>query len=153
MLPHLQYSISDPRVARVAQHIYAAQHIPDSTYPLATGKKIPGMYTGDAAAPALHRTPYQGTVWKANSAEKTRACNRRPPYTTTGPPPPDDPTWQGDEYPFASTLEGAASPDWDFSVRYVPESDNTTAGTLLRQYYFSDRILYDQDPFYVQING
>ncbi|ACY97896.1 MULTISPECIES: NucA/NucB deoxyribonuclease domain-containing protein [Thermomonospora] len=152
VIPHLTYSLSDPRIERVAAHIYAAQQLPDSTYPLATGKRIPGKYIGTTSpGTALHRIPYDGPAWRANSAEKDRACLRRPPYQETGPPPPDDPSWQCDEYPFASTKEGAASPDWDFSVRYVPPSHNSTAGTLLRLYYLNDRILYDQDDFYVEI--
>ncbi|MFF3459665.1 hypothetical protein ACFYXH_36300 [Streptomyces sp. NPDC002730] len=47
----------------------------------------------------------------------------------------------------AGTAEGAASWDWAFSVRAVPYSENRAAGALLTWYYFSDRILYDQDEF------
>ncbi|MCL7379772.1 NucA/NucB deoxyribonuclease domain-containing protein [Streptomyces sp. 35G-GA-8] len=48
---------------------------------------------------------------------------------------------QCDEYPFVSTLEGAAGKDWDFSVRAVPQADNSSADGTLVAYYNTDRVL------------
>jgi hypothetical protein len=64
-----------------------------------------------------------------------------------------------DEYPFRTTLEGAANPDWDFSVRAVNGKQNGSAGQTLMIYMRNHRILaWDatlpaeyNDRFYVQI--
>ncbi|MEU1475806.1 NucA/NucB deoxyribonuclease domain-containing protein [Streptomyces sp. NPDC005760] len=173
--PRLNYALaSDYR--SVAQHIYDAQYFPNSTYPLLVppgvpqprDKVIPGRYDpGNAAAPGLHRiteTLHPGE-YKANGDHKDGACYKTGPeaalYADTGlPTRPDTPAEQCDEYPFASTLEGAANPDWDFSVKAVPQRDNSIAGGLLGSYYNDDRILaWDptlpdtlaNDRFYVHI--
>ncbi|MFF2641761.1 NucA/NucB deoxyribonuclease domain-containing protein [Streptomyces niveus] len=64
-------------------------------------------------------------------------------YNGLGLDPQPDTTLdeQCDEYPFASTLEGAGSPDWDFSVRAVPKGNNQSAGGTLLSYYNADRVL------------
>jgi hypothetical protein len=54
-----------------------------------------------------------------------------------------------DEYPFASTYEGAGS-GGDFSVRGISRSDNRLAGTRLGDWYNTFRIL-DRQPFYVAV--
>ena len=56
-----------------------------------------------------------------------------------------------DEFPFASTAEGAASPLWDFSVLGVNRSQNRCAGNALKRFYTEDRILYNEDTFWVEI--
>ncbi|MFJ4100828.1 NucA/NucB deoxyribonuclease domain-containing protein [Amycolatopsis japonica] len=72
-----------------------------------------------------------------------QACNQLRPI------PSDE---QCDEYPFAATMEGAASPDWDFSAKAVNGRENTRAGGYLRWYVFWDRMLYrDMDSYYVNI--
>lgn len=66
--------------------------------------------------------------------------------------PYDTSTQDCDEYPFAVTQEGAASPIWDFSVRAVDLTHNRRAGNYLMQYHQWDRILYGQnDNYYVHI--
>ncbi|MFD7291101.1 NucA/NucB deoxyribonuclease domain-containing protein [Streptomyces sp. NPDC059863] len=114
-------------------------------------KNIPGKYLGGEGA--LHRIPYRGTVWQANSDEKDRACERRGRYRHTDLPVPQG-GWLGkecDEYPFASTQEGANSPRHDFSVEAVTAAHNSRAGRMLRDFYKHERVLYRQDGFYVQI--
>ena len=154
VVPHLTYHISDDRVEGVARHIRVAQNNPSRTYPIELDgtKDIPGKYTGTRDGRGLTRTPSGSVVDRANEDMKDRACKRKEPYTGwRGLPPYDTSTHDCDEYPFSTTNEGASSQDWDFSVRAVPKSENTAAGALLRWYYFRDRILYDQDEFWVNI--
>jgi hypothetical protein len=150
--PYLTYSLRDPRVAQVAGHIWWAQRFPTTTFPLKPGvepKFIPGTYGGDDGLTRIRR----GSTTRANRREVRLACNRRPPYQQTGLPRPPRPGQHCDEYPFASTLEGAASKTWDFSVRAVDARQNCSAGGLLNYYLTSDRILYDQDEYFVRIAG
>jgi hypothetical protein len=146
VIPYLTYQINSPAavsVHDVAVHIRQAQDTPDLTYPPSpTPKKIPGKYVYENPQDnGLHRIPEAEEG--PNRAEVRRACNGLRPIPT------DE---QCDEYPFASTAEGAASQDWDYSVKAVDGRQNTRAGGYLRWYYFWDRILYkDMDSFYVNI--
>jgi hypothetical protein len=175
VIPHLTYSLTgDAR--SVAFHIFTAQTHPNDTYPLLVpfgvpmprDKRIPGEYVADNPdAPGLHRITqaFEPGQYLANGQHKDGACYKRGPfrdeYLDTGLPVPPDATQQCDEYPFASTLEGAANPYWDFSVKAVPQRDNSVAGAQLTNYYTNDRILAwdptldhpDQtnDRFYVEI--
>lgn len=60
-----------------------------------------------------------------------------------------------DEFPFASSYEGAAAPQYEanypygYSVKYIPGASNSSAGTKLGNWYSFDRIL-DGDRYYVQ---
>jgi Deoxyribonuclease NucA/NucB len=151
VIPHLRYSTKDPRVSQVARHIRDAQDRPDMTYPITGGKVIPGKYTGDRDDPGLHRIPGDSSTHAANRDHARWACNSQGPYAGIGLPAPPGPGQQCDEYPFASTEEGGASRDWDFSVRAVDGRQNASAGGLLNWFYTSDRILYGTDEFYVEI--
>ncbi|MFJ8387705.1 NucA/NucB deoxyribonuclease domain-containing protein [Streptomyces sp. NPDC094438] len=155
VVPRLTYETAS-EYRSVAFHIFEAQEHPNGTYPLLVppgvprprDKRIPGKYiAGDATAPGLHRIR-EGVdpEYKDNGDHKDGACYKKGPYKNeyldTGlPVPPDTATEQCDEYPFASTLEGAANPYWDFSVKAVPSPDNSKAGTKLGSYYVDDRIL------------
>ncbi|WP_425577910.1 NucA/NucB deoxyribonuclease domain-containing protein, partial [Streptomyces glomeratus] len=143
----------------VAFHIYTAQYHPNQTYPLLVppgvpqprDKRIPGRYDpGHPNAPGLHRITekLEPGQYKANRDHKDGACYGKGPYrdeyADTGLPAderPQPPAYQCDEYPFASTLEGAGNPYWDFSVKAVPRQENGAAGILLKGYYVDDRIL------------
>jgi hypothetical protein len=152
VVPYITYSLNDARVSQIAGHIWWAQRFPSITFPLNPGvgrKSVPGRYGGDDG---LHRIR-RGTTTRANRAEVRLACNRRPPYQQTGLPRPPAAGQHCDEYPFASTLEGAASRRWDFSVRAVNARQNCSAGGLLNYYLTSDRILYDRDEYFVRIAG
>jgi hypothetical protein len=154
VVPHLQYKISDTRVSSVARHIRDAQNNPTRTYPIEFHEKvIPGKYSGNRDDAGLHRVPEGSPTARANEDMRLAACNRTAPYEDwRGLPPYDTSTKDCDEYPFRSTEEGAANPHWDFSVRAVPNTENRSAGGLLINYYFEDRILYGSDAFWVEIN-
>lgn len=182
VIPHLIYRVAS-NYRSVALHIFNAQQHPNNTYPLLVpegvprprDKRIPGTYVpGDPNAPGLHRITQQlqPGEYKANEENVKGACW---PYDAKkgGPlrhlyfdlglpaPGPQAPAEDCDEYPFKSTLEGAANPFWDFSVQAVPFQDNRIAGNVLKQYYVNDRILaWDptldrpddtNDRFYVEI--
>jgi hypothetical protein len=154
VIPHLVYSLTDRDVALVANHIKIAQDMPDDTYPLLVppgvppprSKDIPGKFIDARDNRALHRISTSDPQYITNGQHKDAACYRRGPFVAEYqdlwlPTPPQTPDEQCDEYPFASTLEGAASPLWDFSVRAVPQRQNSIAGNRLGGYYIGDRIL------------
>ncbi|WP_410583811.1 hypothetical protein [Amycolatopsis sp. lyj-108] len=126
---------------QVVDHIMLAQDHPEQTDPnRGTPKVIPGKWA-DLTKPGLNRVAYKGDVWKTNEAAKNIAC-------ATIPKP--NPTDQCDEYPFATTLQGAGKGDGNFSVKYVNGTQNGSAGGVLRWWYDRDRVLYGAlDEFYV----
>ncbi|MGC3861233.1 NucA/NucB deoxyribonuclease domain-containing protein [Micromonospora chersina] len=154
VIPHLQYSTNSEAHGAVAEHIKTAQDEPQNTWPITyLPKRIPGKFTGDMNDPGLHRVAPESANYAENEKERKAACNRTGNYDAiTGMPPYNTTTHDCDEYPFRITEEGAASPDWDFSVRAVPLSENRSAGASLNVYVVSDRILYDYDEFWVEIN-
>ena len=129
-----------PFIRQSAEHIWVAQHYPARTYPAAAGKTIPTTLTRLAPSP-------RNTVNRETSMD---ACNHYwPGYRARG--------LQCDEYPFASTYEGAGQPfyqpftPWgNFSVCPIAGNDNGRAGSLLGAWYSNDRIL-DGDSFDVRI--
>jgi hypothetical protein len=160
VIPHLTYSTASKKQHDVAVHIREAQDNPNSTYPLVENpprdKVIPGKYTGNIDDPALHRLPKGASQLKDNTDHKNGACYGRGPvaaqYVGRGLPTRPPTGSDCDEYPFRSTVEGAANPDWDFSVKAVNRSQNRSAGASLGIYLDADRILYrDADAFYVEI--
>ncbi|GAB3006719.1 hypothetical protein GCM10027184_75200 [Saccharothrix stipae] len=166
--PHLQYSLDEEAVDEVAEHIRCAQDEPfclrdgqpHKTYPRTEGPKfIPGKFiAGDRDDfRALHRI----NASRANPDARYTA-NRNTVRSTCAKLPTDVyDTSKGqecDEYPFASTAEGAACcqpplQDWDFSVEGVLKADNGCAGNALKKYYRDDRVLYQQDGFFVRITN
>ncbi|MEH1016284.1 hypothetical protein V6U90_24655 [Micromonospora sp. CPCC 206060] len=146
VIPYLTYQVNAPNavsVRDVALHIRQAQYFPDTTFPPSQDPKlIPGAYRNGAPTDnGLHRIPAADEG--PNRAVVRSTCAQ------FVPPVEEE---QCDEYPFAATMEGAASPIWDFSVQGVNAEHNSRAGSYLRWYLFWDRILYeDQDSFYVNI--
>ena len=159
VIPHLQYRTSDDRVDEVAYHILMAQENAAETWPdYGSAKRIPGKFIpGNASAAGLHRVRYGGAdFYKKNVSTKNSACRRTGDYAGARGLPAElynPPAQQCDEYPFATTEEGAASQAWDFSVLGVKASDNNCAGRALQRYYLEDRILYHNDKFFVEIHA
>lgn len=167
-IPYVAYGTgADSPNREVAQHIQDAFTSPNNTYPTSsTAKVFPGKYDGTWVPEGLHRLTesLHSSIMNTNTAEKDDACQKIGAYADTGLPYTLQPK-EGqdcDEYPFRSTLEGAASPDWDFSVRAVDRTQNQSAGGSLVGFYTSDRVLaWDptlptpdatNDTFYVRIS-
>ncbi|MBB5084002.1 NucA/NucB deoxyribonuclease domain-containing protein [Nonomuraea endophytica] len=159
VVPRIQYALFDADGSRsdvhdVANHIQTALTQPDITYPRESHpKRIPGKYTNPPDLNSvLERVAYNGPEWTANAATKSRACHRRGEYRLTGLPGPPASGQQCDEFPFATTVQGASNPSWDFSVAWVDRDDNHQAGQELKAFYRRQRILYkDLDLFYVHV--
>ncbi|MEU8238741.1 hypothetical protein AB0C07_10880 [Actinoplanes missouriensis] len=158
VIPHLQYSAAPgSSVKEVAEHLACAQDMYCLTYPIKdTAKVIPGKFVDGQRLDtwALHRVRSAKTnspIADANRAVVRTACGRLTPdvYDTSK-------GQECDEYPFASTMEGAAcceppAFDWDYSIKGVNKDHNKCAGNALKKYYRDDRILYKQDGFFVRI--
>ncbi|WP_181970568.1 NucA/NucB deoxyribonuclease domain-containing protein [Kitasatospora xanthocidica] len=147
VIPVMRYSRTDPRVKGVAEHIYTAFTNPNSTLPARTDngtKTIPGNFK--ATTPSLitrlypQDNPIAQQAYRDNRAEVSRACA----------PLPHKPDEECDEFPFASTWEGAGRGDGNFSVQYVDGTQNGNAGTDLGIWYGSERIIHN-DKFAVEI--
>jgi Deoxyribonuclease NucA/NucB len=126
-------SIAYPAVAPVAQHVYDAQRsiVPEHF----------GVPLGTAIMPQQG-----GEVWPltrdTNAADIT--ANRNASCANVQPPL----GYNCDEYPMASTYEGAAFQP-HFSVTTVPVSANNSQGGILSYFYLSNRVL-DGDIYFVQ---
>ncbi|MFF4532250.1 NucA/NucB deoxyribonuclease domain-containing protein [Streptomyces sp. NPDC001407] len=141
-----QYGVSSTRNGAVARHIQLAQTNPGATYPPPPAghtKSIPG---GIASGKPLHRLV---SNWDA-AAAKAYAKNRSVVRSTCAPLR-HQAGEECDEYPFASSWEGAGKGDGNFSVKYVDGTQNGNAGTDLNNWYVADRILHN-DAFYVVIH-
>jgi hypothetical protein len=121
-VPTLTYdSTRNPLVAPVAQHIYDAQN--------------GGLQTRWGVPPS--------TLYRDTNAADIAANNRVACSSVTLPP-----GTSCDEFPMASTYEGAAFQS-DYSTAIVPVSANSSQGGLTNAFYGSNRILDGIDPFYV----
>ncbi|TAM49667.1 MAG: hypothetical protein EPN57_24730 [Paraburkholderia sp.] len=141
-------SASDPLVKESAVHIREAQ---------ASGK--PGMFVArddgsilpDSSASPLSRTRDGALITENRKAARKQYVEQyaEEPVceVTVDPDEPPGPC-NCDEYPFASTNEGASRAA--FSVKRIDSADNQQAGTRLGNFYTSQRVL-DRDPFYVTI--
>jgi hypothetical protein len=117
-IPTLFYdSTRNPLVGPVAQHIYDAQH---------GGLVTPWGEPGHT----LQRDMNQSDI----NANRQAACGK----VTV---PPGD---SCDEYPMASTFEGAAF-NSDYSIRIVPKSANDSQGGLTGTFYNNNRVISDDD--------
>jgi hypothetical protein len=73
--------------------------------------------------------------------------------------PPTGGPFDCDEYPFASTYEGASRAQYEgarytnhWSVRWINRDQNQEAGRRLGRWYVNDRIL-DHNYFFILISG
>ncbi|GLF94740.1 NucA/NucB deoxyribonuclease domain-containing protein [Streptomyces yaizuensis] len=148
----LNYSAKDRAPeAGVALHIRQAFKNPEKTKPYMAAKKVPGQEPGNG----LRRLYWDKKRHDENWRRAVAQCRRHygPDYTEGGR--------ECDEYPFASTHQGAAHSEYDpdvkkfnFSIRPVWKDDNKAAGDLLKSFYAKNRILDSgNDSFIVQITG
>lgn len=83
---------------------------------------------------------------RIRTANRNRSCP--PPH---GRPSPNS-QWNCDEYPFASTLQGASRttyPDW--GSEWVLKSQNDRQGGFINGFYWQSRVL-DGEEFWVHVN-
>ncbi|MGG0413633.1 NucA/NucB deoxyribonuclease domain-containing protein [Peribacillus simplex] len=115
----------------------AFQHHKDAL--TSPGSLIPGIQ----GRPPLTRlySKYDSVQYNANRKAKDAACSKLSK--------PEG--YECDEFPFASTYEGAGAGDGRFSVRYIPRAANNTHGRWLAAWYAYDRILH-KDQFYIGFN-
>ncbi|MFZ3548805.1 NucA/NucB deoxyribonuclease domain-containing protein [Streptomyces sp. 4.24] len=147
--PFLAYDYKNADVKAVAEHINTAFTKPNSTRPLpAAGQKklIPGNYFANGTVVHRNFPGFNAASKKISTANRTAKDKACKPLTKPNP------TDQCDEFPFASTKEGAGRGDGNFSVRYVPQPDNSKAGSALSKWYGQDRIL-DGDKYGVVIKN
>lgn len=138
-------------------------HIRDA---IAANESLPGQYTGlrpgTRAIAQRSDSPYTGlqrlrvtSLIKANRTKSKMLCEAlpNPPSSFSSCPDFADPDsvealtpCDCDEYPFASTREGAAMPRTygEASVRYIARSDNRSAGARLGAFLRKERLI---DPF------
>ncbi|WP_169809407.1 NucA/NucB deoxyribonuclease domain-containing protein [Actinomadura chibensis] len=160
--PFLTYSDDiGTEYVEVADHIKLALDRPGETKPPFSDKQIPGGGWGNP----LHRLAASLSDENTKRRDRNRyyskkACDKYYPGWDIPKDPRDGKSIeQCDEFPFASTLEGAARflPEYDgprfenmFSARPVHRDDNGAAGRVLADWYDWDRILHG-DPFFVKV--
>ncbi|MEV1249486.1 DNRLRE domain-containing protein [Nonomuraea sp. NPDC049750] len=146
----------------VARHINTAFTRPQDTVPFKTDgpKHIPGNWNASHSTPegkALERIYTNTQRYRQNVAAKDTVCDEffdDRPRKKTGEM--DESRWeQCDEFPFASTKQGAGfdHPDYgknNFSVYSVLGSQNTSAGNDLGIFYARYRVL-SSNQFWVAI--
>jgi len=124
--------LTDPSVQTVAQHIYDAERGIRTTPPLPDQFGVPG------ANNPLTRDVNQADI----NANRNASCAG---FVSNGPGD------SCDEYPFASTYQGAAfAGPGRYSTAHVPSGQNSQAGSDLNGFFLTQRII-DGDPFYALI--
>ncbi|MDA8352135.1 MAG: hypothetical protein M0Z65_02930 [Firmicutes bacterium] len=142
--PVIHFSKSAPHVMREqAQHIEDALKRPETTYPYpGPGKIIPG---GTYEAP-LSRLRDKSAI-KRNRGKSQRTCKRL--HRDGVLPKPANS--ECDEFPFASTWQGASTGGvGKYSVRYISKDSNQAGGAWIAAWYAYDRIL-GRDLFNVKV--
>ncbi|WP_405087767.1 DNRLRE domain-containing protein [Microbispora sp. NBC_01389] len=145
--PTYRLSKSDDKVTETAHHIDDALFRPQLTDPYSATKDISGLYS--------ERKPLfriAGSLIASNRDKAVGTCREIDPDYTF----PES----CDEYPFASTRQGAASAGNNYSARLISHSDNCASGSRLGWFYQQNRIIPDVPglngtragtPFYVKI--
>ncbi|MER6806326.1 MULTISPECIES: NucA/NucB deoxyribonuclease domain-containing protein [Streptomyces] len=146
-VPTLAYSAKQGAEERaVAQHIRTAFTVPQDTKPYMSAKKVPGRSAKDP----LHRLVNK-TRKNDNRKAAIKQCKRYwgANYAQGG-------KLECDEYPFATTYEGAAQADHDseakkfnFSVKPIPEKENGAGGNILLSFYAKNRIIDGMDDGFI----
>ncbi|WP_329460984.1 NucA/NucB deoxyribonuclease domain-containing protein [Streptomyces sp. NBC_01431] len=137
----MQFSVQQSKTA--AQHILTALYHTDQTLPEKSGKVIPGK----PGTSPLHRTTNASLINSHRDVAIPTCQFYWPGYPSNG--------LECDEFPFASTLEGATLDD-NFSVEAIPGADNSSGGGVMNAFYSYRRIIGDDtdkvnDPFFVDV--
>lgn len=164
--PFLRFSRADNTgYKQVADHLWQALNRPGETKPPFSDKQLPGRTINnplhrlvpsysDANNTRVNSNRYYAKAWGCNPYFP----NWNVPVEYPPEYPQGRPVQECDEYPFASTYEGAArwKTDGDqyknmFSAKPVYWRDNQAAGTLLGNWYDWDRIAEHQ-AFYIKVD-
>lgn len=147
----MRYGLTGDGVDQVAAHIKLAQDDPENTKPGGVGIKIPGKPGSKPLTRLFRKIDADAqTYYTANRNRATDTCDYYDPFGLL------DKTLDCDEYPFASTWEGAnfhtqnPGSAWWFSAKRLNSVQNQLAGSQLGNWYTRDHILA-KDPFYVEI--
>ena len=143
---------NDPKVVHSTRHWWAALYHADQTLPdKPYTKQIPGAWnplspncarTLSGPGGCLHRTLDKARQDANRDDVAVPQCKIIKP----GYKKPDS----CDEYPFATTMEGAASTTNDYSVRIVLLKDNCSSGARTGVFYTRNRIR-QYSPFWVDV--
>lgn len=137
-------SRSDPNSGVEAQHIFDAFYNSGSTVPAKSNKVVPGAL---GRAPLTRTVPIgTGTKNYYNHQAAVSECRKVKKNYTAG-------SMQCDEFPYASTYQGAAVGDNNFSARAIPASQNSSAGGKLGFFLATERICDHVDDYYVMITN
>ncbi|MGA4989227.1 LamG-like jellyroll fold domain-containing protein [Nonomuraea bangladeshensis] len=162
-LAYLQPSLTTPTASAAVIGKTWPQHVP-----LTTPKKFPGF----SKSSPVHRNYWDENRIDRNRDRSERICGYDHTSSWNGrhPVPWDTSVEECDEFPFASTFEGAwvswqkdkpddqcctYNPGVNISVKLIPRQENRDWGTAaslagLGRFYFNDRIL-DEDPFFLRL--
>ncbi|MFF7656462.1 hypothetical protein ACFZCY_42720 [Streptomyces sp. NPDC007983] len=155
--PGLTHRLNNRAIQQLAKHIHEARTNPKQTVPVSANnnanKHLPGATPND---PIRRLAPGAGE-WQQTRYDANVALTRDGFCRSAGMP--DRPSRGGpfdcDEYPFASTYEGAARYKYEgsqylnfWSARWVKRTHNQEGGRRLARWYTNDRIL-DHDYFYI----
>ncbi|MFF1376208.1 hypothetical protein [Streptomyces sp. NPDC058308] len=162
-----------------AKHIVSAQKTPYQTFPYlqdpnagANGKanpygwnkpfNMPGSaYWAPSSTKPLTRL-YAGKKLTGDDGKNARSQYRGNRYVVgrkTCKYLKKNPGEECDEYPFASTWQGAKSTEqypndpWKFSIRYIDKKSNRDAGNALQRFYYSNHVLATGDAYRVAIDN
>lgn len=146
-----------PDVAETAKHVWTAQFKPNLTRPPSVdNKKTPGsVQSGMPLERLAGEAGSENDVLHGKNRDKSIATCK----TNFGQSYSRGKTRDCDEYPMASTREGAWTGDVQsedgtshFSVKPLPSDDNQAAGRLLNDFYLAERII-NGDDFYVDVRA
>ncbi|HET8662419.1 MAG TPA: PKD domain-containing protein [Micromonosporaceae bacterium] len=138
--------LNSPTHRKASGHVYDALYRPDVTQPRFAGKDIPGSIDSERPLSRLYPA-YDRSRYDANRATAVAACRDwwGPDYSQGG-------QFECDEYPMASTYQGASQAGIHYSARVIDRDDNGEAGRLLGAFYTNQRILH-QDEFFVVLTA
>ncbi len=126
-IPRYNFSRTVGEFPLVGQHIYDALNHPASTLPAWRGKTIPGR---------LHRLFYDKARRTKNRSVAVATCKKYfPGYSG------NDPRQDCDEFPFATTTEGAAKGDLRYSARPIDSKQNQLAGSRMNTWWEEQRVI------------
>ncbi|MFF3671620.1 Ig-like domain-containing protein [Microtetraspora malaysiensis] len=144
-LPIYVMDVADPEVKEVATHVWTAFNSPGATDPRIPRKVVPGNANaplGTDGAKPLTRAAFGNDERSFFAPYCDDLRKKSGKYSG----------WHCDEYPFNSTNQNPKNAKGMYSLKLIPEADNTSAGDDLWRFQERYRLL-EGDPFWVSIKG